>query len=118
MKYLINLLVTAVAAYLLSTYVFSSVHFDSFKSTLIFAFVLGLLNTLVKPILSLFTFPINFLTLGLFSLVINAIVISMADYFIDSMSVESFWSALFFSIALSIVSSILNSLIGNGEEDN
>lgn len=69
MNLIIKLLITAVAAYLL-TYVLSGVHFDGFSSTIVFALVLGVLNLIVKPILKLLGLPLTIITLGLFSLVI------------------------------------------------
>lgn len=111
MKLIINLLVTAVSAFLLSQ-ILSGVHFDSFGSTIIFAIVLGLLNMLVRPILALFSLPITILTLGLFSLVINAIIILLSDYLMDSMMVDGFGWAFLFSILLSVVSSLISSLLG------
>lgn len=109
MNLIIRLLITAVVAYLL-TYVLSGVHFDGFSSTIIFALVLGLLNLIVKPILKLLGLPLTIITLGLFSLVINAIIIMLADYFIDGMTVGGFWWALIFSIVLSLVTSVFESV--------
>ena len=106
---IVRLIITAVAAYLLP-YVLNGVHISGFSSALIFALVLGLLNLFVKPILSLFTLPITILTLGLFSLVINAIIILMADYFLDGIKVDEFLWALIFSVALSFLTSILGGL--------
>ena len=109
MNLIIKLLITAVVAYLL-TYVLSGVHFDGFTSTIIFALVLGILNLIVKPILKLLGLPLTIITLGLFSLVINAIIIMLADYFIDGMTVDGFWWALIFSIVLSLVTSVFESI--------
>lgn len=109
MNLIIKLLITAVVAYLL-TYVLSGVHFDGFTSTIIFALVLGILNLIVKPILKLLGLPLTIITLGLFSLVINAIIIMLADYFIDGMTVNGFWWALIFSIVLSLVTSVFESI--------
>lgn len=109
MNLIIRLLITAVVAYLL-TYVLSGVRFDGFSSTIVFALVLGLLNLIVKPILKLLGLPLTIITLGLFSLVINAIVIMIADYFVDGMTVDGFWWALIFSIVLSLVTSVFESV--------
>lgn len=109
MNLIIRLLITAVAAYLLA-YVLSGVRFDGFSSTIVFALVLGLLNLIVKPILKLLGLPLTIITLGLFSLVINAIVIMIADYFVDGMTVDGFWWALIFSIVLSLVTSVFESV--------
>ena len=107
MNLLIRLLITAAVAYGL-TYVLSGVKFLDFKSALIFAVVLALLNAIVRPILTFLTFPITVITLGLFLLVINALIILLADKFMDSMTVDGFWWALIYSILLSILSGFLN----------
>lgn len=114
MNLIIRLLITAIVAFLL-TKVLPGVHFESFSAAIIFAIVLGLLNLFVKPILSLFGLPLTIITLGLFALVINALIILLADYFIDSMNVDGFWWAFIFSIALSIITSLANSIFSDGE---
>ena len=109
MNMLIRLLVTALVAYLLP-YVLKGIHFDGFSTALIFAIVLGVLNLIVTPILKILGLPLTIITLGLFSLVINALVVLLADYFVDGMTVDGFLWAFIFSILLSIVTSVLNSL--------
>lgn len=112
MNFIIRLLITAAAAFLL-TYVLSGVKFESFGTAIIFAIVLGLLNLFVKPILSLFGLPLTIITLGLFALVINAAIILLADYFIDGMVVDGFWWAFVFSILLTVVTSLANSIFSD-----
>lgn len=80
---------------------------DSFYTALTVAIVLGLLNFFVKPLLVLFTLPITIFTLGLFYLVVNAIIILLCDKLVDGFDVSSFWTALFFSIILSISQSLV-----------
>lgn len=109
MNSLLRLLVTAVVAYALA-YVLPGIHFSGFAGALIFAIVLGILNLIVTPILKILGLPLTILTLGLFSLVINAVVFLIADYFIDSMNIDGFWWAFIFSIALSLVTSLLDGL--------
>lgn len=104
MNFIIRLLITAISAFLLSK-ILSGVYFDSFGSTIIFAILLGILNIFVKPILSILSLPITIITLGLFSFVINALMILLTDYFMSSMAVDGFLWALLFSILLSIVTS-------------
>jgi putative membrane protein len=91
----------------------TGVDVDSFTTSLIVAIVLGLLNLFVKPILVLFTIPVTIVTLGLFLLVINAIIILLCDNLVDGFSVNSFWTALFFSIVLTISESIVFKLTDN-----
>ncbi|CAA7387425.1 phage holin family protein [Chryseobacterium fistulae] len=114
MNLIIRLLVTAVVAYLL-TKILPGVHFEGFSTAIIFAIVLGVLNLIVKPFLSLLGLPLTIITLGLFALVINALIILIADYFIDNMMVDGFWWALIFSILLSIITSLANSMFSDGD---
>ncbi|MDN5422493.1 MAG: phage holin family protein [Chryseobacterium sp.] len=114
MNLIIRLFITAIVAYLL-TKVLPGVHFEGFSSAIIFAIVLGVLNIFVKPILGLFGLPLTIITLGLFALVINALIILIADYFIDSMVVDGFWWALIFSVLLSFVTSLANSMFSDGD---
>ncbi|KQR91093.1 hypothetical protein ASG01_14510 [Chryseobacterium sp. Leaf180] len=112
MNLIFRLLITAIVAILL-TRILSGVHFDSFGTAIIFAIVLSLLNLIVKPVLSLFGLPLTIITLGFFSLVINALIILLADYFIDSMQVDGFWWAFIFSILLSFITSLANSMLND-----
>lgn len=109
MNTIIKLIITAVVAYFLP-HLLSGVHVNNFTSALIFAIVLGLLNLIVKPILHFFSFPITLFTLGLFALVINAVIILLADHFTDGINIDGFWWALIFSIALSIITSVLEKI--------
>jgi len=112
MNLIIRLLVTAIVAYLL-TMILPGVHFSGFGGAIIFSIVLGILNLIVKPILNLLGLPLTIITLGLFTLVINAIIILIADRLIDSMVVDGFWWALIFSILLSVVTSLANSMFSD-----
>lgn len=114
MNLIIRLLITAIVAYLL-TKILPGVHFEGFSSAIIFAIVLGVLNIFVKPILSLFGLPLTIITLGFFALVINALIVMIADYFMDSMVVDGFWWAFIFSILLSLVTSLASSMFSDGE---
>ncbi|TAI46979.1 phage holin family protein [Flagellimonas allohymeniacidonis] len=110
MNFIIRLLINALAVIILS-YALPGVGVDSFLTAIIVALVLGFLNFLVKPILVLLTLPITILTLGLFLLIINAIIILLAAHFISGFYVSSIWWAILFSILLSILQSILQSLL-------
>lgn len=115
MNTIINLLITAVVAYFLPK-VIPGVTFDGFSTALIFAVVLGILNIVVKPILKIVGLPLTIITLGLFSLVINAAVIYLADYFVDGMRINGFFTAVIFSIVLSVVSSVLSSIFTSSDD--
>ncbi len=80
------------------------IHVNSIETGLKVAVVLGLLNTFVKPILSLLSLPLTIITLGLFSLVINIVIIYAAAYFVDGFRVAGWLDALIFSFAISILS--------------
>jgi len=110
MKTIIRILLTAAAVMVLS-YVLPGVSVASYWAAVIVAVVLGLLRLVVKPILVVLTFPITVLTLGLFLLVINAVIILMADYFIDGFAVKNFWWAIIFSLLLSFLQSIFHSIL-------
>ncbi len=110
MKFLIKLLLSAVAVYVTAR-ILPGVTVTGFTAAIIVAIVLALLNTFVKPVLTILTIPITILTLGLFLLVINVIIIYMADYFIDGFAVSGFITALFFSIILAVANWLLASLL-------
>lgn len=109
MNFIVKLLLTGISV-IIASYILDGVYVESYLTAVIVAAVLALLNAAVKPILVLFTIPITFLTLGLFLLVINAIIILMVDYFVPGFSVDGFWWALLFSIILAIVNSIFEEL--------
>lgn len=73
---------------------------------LILAIVLGIINLFIKPIIFILTLPINILTLGLFSLVINALLIMLAGKIVPGFAVGGFWPAFFFSIIVSLVTTL------------
>ncbi len=110
MKTFLKILLTAVAVMILA-YVLPGIGVDGYVSALIVAVVLGLLRAIVKPILVVLTLPITVITLGLFLLVINAIVVLIADYFISGFSVDGILWALIFSLLLSFLQSILYSML-------
>lgn len=107
MHILINWIVMAFAV-IVSAYVLPGVTLSGFWAALLAALVLGIINVFIKPLLIILTLPINILTLGLFTLVINALVIMMASGFTPGFKVNGFWNALLFSIVLSIVLFIIN----------
>lgn len=110
MNLIIRILLTAVAVVILAKFL-PGVEVAGFTGAIIVAIVLGLLNAILKPILVILTLPITILTLGLFLLVINAIIILLAGEFLDGFSVSGFWTALLFSLLLSLLQSILFSIL-------
>jgi len=115
MKLLLRIVLTALLVMVIS-YFMKGVVVDQFTTALIVAIVLGLLNFFVKPVLVLFTLPVTVFTLGLFLLVINAIIILLCDHFVDGFDVNGFWTALFFSIILSLSQSLVYKLTGEGKQ--
>ncbi len=109
MNTIIRFLLTGVAV-LLTAYLLPGVSVDGYLTALIVALVLAIVNLIVKPILIVFTIPITVLTLGLFLLVINALMILLTDYFVDGFRVDGFWWALAFSLILSIFNSLFTDL--------
>lgn len=101
-RFILRLLINTVAVYVTASIV-SGIKIDNFTSALIASVVLGILNTLIKPILIILTLPVNILTLGLFTLVINAFMITLTASLVNGFHVETFLSAILFSIVLSIV---------------
>lgn len=97
---------------MIAAYVMPGVTVGSFFSALWVALFLGVVNLLVKPILILITLPINIVTLGLFTFIINGFIILMASSVVKGFNVSGFWIAVLFSIVLSIIHGLLNALIG------
>lgn len=109
MNILINWLVMAIAI-IVSAYILPGVTLSGFWAALLVALVLGLLNVFIKPLLLILTLPINILTLGLFTFVINALIILMVSALVPGFKVDGFWIALLFSIVLSIVLYLINKI--------
>lgn len=110
MNLILRLLLNAVAVFALAN-ILTGVDVDDYVSAIIVALVLSVLNLFVKPLLVIFTLPVTILTLGLFLLVINGLIIMLADKFIEGFSVDNIWWAILFSILLSILQSLLQSFL-------
>lgn len=110
MKFLGKLLVNTVAI-ILAAYVLPGIHVEDPWSAFLVAALLAVLNVTVKPLLIIFTIPITILTLGLFLLAINAIIILIAENIIPGFTVDGFWWALLFSIVMSLINSVLEYFI-------
>ena len=100
-------------AIMTAAYLFSGIHVSGFGSALFAALVLGILNAFFRPILFVLTLPINVLTLGLFTFVINAVLLMMTSGIIGGLVVDGFGSALFGSLIISLVSLLLSSFISD-----
>jgi putative membrane protein len=112
MNFLVNMVISAIAI-LISAFLIPGIQVDGFISALLVAVVLAVLNRIIKPLLVVFTLPITILTLGLFYLVINVMLIYIADWIVGpGFTVKGFFPALFFSIVLSVVNSVLDAMAG------
>jgi putative membrane protein len=98
-------------AVLLTGYLLPGVYVQHFGYALLVAIVLSIVNVLVKPLLVIFTIPITILTLGLFLLVINALMIMLVDALTPGFKVDGFWWALAFSLILSLINGIFGGLV-------
>lgn len=107
MNALVQLLINAIAVFI-TGYILPGVKLDDFLTALIVAVVLGVLNAFIKPILVFLTLPITVLSLGIFLLVINAIVILIVDALVPGFRVSGFWWAVAFSLVLTLINSFLN----------
>lgn len=108
MEILANLLLNSLAVYVTAK-LLQGVTIDSFLTAIVVSVVLSLVNTFIKPLLILFTLPVNILTLGLFMFVINALVILLVDSLVPGFGVGGFWWALIFSLILSLIGSLFTS---------
>jgi putative membrane protein len=113
MKFIIRLLITAVIAYALSMLLKPHIVIDSYGTALIFVIVLAILNAIVKPLLIILTLPITIITLGIFLLIINVLMVILADKFVDGIHIDGFWWAFIFGLLLSFGSSLVSKVQKN-----
>jgi len=109
MNLILRILITAILVLLIAN-LLPGVEVATFLTSVYVAIVLGLLNIFVKPIIVLFTLPVTVFTLGLFLLVINALLVLLCDNIVGGFNVNSFWTAMLFSIILSFLQSIVYNL--------
>jgi len=106
---LIQWLINALAVYA-TAHILDGIHIKSFGAAIAVALVLGLINTLVRPILLFFSFPFIILTLGLFLLVVNALLLQFAAVLVSGFAIDGFWWAVAGSVVISAISWLLGSL--------
>ena len=115
LKVFIQRWVISTLAVLVATYVVPGIKFDRWQDLLVATLVLGLLNTFVRPVLMLLSLPLLIFTLGLFTLVINALLLMLVDALLrPRFTVENFWYAIWGALVIAIVSLLLNSITGSG----
>jgi len=113
MRFIIRLLITAVVAYGLSMILKPHIVIDSYGTAVIFVLVLGILNAIIKPLLIILTLPITIITLGLFLLVINVLMVLLAGKFVSGIHIDGFLWAFIFGILLSFISSTFSNFRSN-----
>lgn len=109
MRFILKILISSLAV-LVTAYLLPGVEVANYLTAILVALVLAILNAVLKPILVILTIPITFVTLGLFLLVINAFIIYLADSLITGFEVDGFWWAIGFSLLLSIITSLFESV--------
>lgn len=105
MNFLFRILVSAIIAYGLS-YWLKGIHMDSYLTAIGFALILAIVNAFVKPVLVILTLPVTVFTLGLFLLVINALMVLLVDSMMEGVYIKNFWWALLFSLLFSIITTL------------
>lgn len=115
MRFLLRIFVSAIAVYFVANFL-KGVTLDDYQSAFLVAVALAFLNAIVKPVLQVLTIPITIVTLGLFLLVINAVLILAAERLVPGFHVNGFFTAILFSVCLSILTGILNFLFGVNAE--
>ncbi len=105
-NFLINWLISGIAI-MIASYLLPGIRLSGFAAAMIAAVVFGFINAFIKPVLSLLTLPLTIMTLGLFSLVINSLLVLLVSRLVNGFQVASFWWALAFSLLLALVNFVL-----------
>ena len=109
MRLILNLLINGFAVFV-AGYLLPGIKIDSFFTAIVVSIGLGIVNAFIKPLLLLFTLPLNILTLGLFTFVINGLLVILVSAFVPGFKVESFLWAMVFSVVLWAVNFLFHSL--------
>lgn len=109
MKFIINLLINGFAVFI-AAYLLPGIKIDSFITAIIVSIGLGIVNTLIRPILLLFTLPLTLVTFGLFIFIINGLLVLLVSTFVPGFKVQSFFWAMAFSAVLWAVNFVFHSL--------
>jgi putative membrane protein len=109
MNIILHLLVSVVAI-LVAEYILPGITVAGFVPALVLAIVLGAINLFIRPILVVLTLPLSFVTLGLFSLVLNTLLIMLAGAIVPGVDIANFWWALLFGIVLAVISGLFKNL--------
>ncbi|PIF74433.1 putative membrane protein [Variovorax sp. 54] len=112
--FLVHWAITGISLWVAS-HLFKGLKFESTSALIVSALLLGLANAIVKPLLIVLTLPLTLLTFGLFLLVINALMILLVAALVKGFKVSGFWTALFASIFISLLSILIGSLVTGGD---
>lgn len=107
---IVKLLVNALAIFLVGQFL-PGIHVPDYATALWVALVLGIVNTVIRPILLIVTFPINFVTLGLFTFVVNGFMFWIATKFVHNFTIDGFWPAILGALIVSLITMVLDRLI-------
>ncbi|MBQ0117661.1 MAG: phage holin family protein [Flavobacterium sp.] len=110
MKIVLRLVIISILVLILPNFI-DGITVDSWFTSILVAVVLAFLNTFLKPVLKIVAFPITMFTLGLFLLVINAVIVLLVPHIVQGFSVDGFFPALIFSIVLSVCNTILGFIV-------
>jgi len=112
--FLVHWAITGISLWVAS-HLFKGLKFDSTAALIVSALLLGLANAIVKPLLIFLTLPLTLLTFGLFLLVINALMVMLVAALVKGFKVSGFWTALFASIFISLLSILIGSFVTGGD---
>ena len=111
-KFLTSVIIYAIAIFLVA-WLFDLIAIDSPVAWIIASLVLGILNATVRPFLALITLPLTIMTLGLFTLIINGLMLFLMSALVSGVEIESFWRAVLAAFLITIISSVFNALISD-----
>lgn len=107
--YILKLIALAIAVFVAS-YIIPGVEIDSITTLIVVAIVLGVVNTFIKPILVILTLPLTVITLGIFLLLLNGILVMLVSYIVPGFTIETFFAAILFSVTVSLVSTLVSKI--------
>jgi putative membrane protein len=115
-KWFLQRWLVTTAGVLIASELVDGIHYRTYTGLIVASLLLGVFNAVLRPIMMVLSLPLLILTLGLFTFVINALLLRFVGYLVDSFDVTGFWPALFGGIIISIVSFFANGLIGKKEK--
>lgn len=108
--------VVSAGAVYLTAWLLPGMSVNGFGRAMLVALVIGLLNAVVRPVLVLLTLPVTVLSLGLFLVVINAVLLEAAAWMLDGFNIDGFWTAALASLVLSIATAVLDAIVFSGKD--